>query len=330
MLLLELERGQVRDARMRSHRVVVLPPDFDDRLGFAPGAEPLEAQALIAEAAVERFVGTVLPWLARINQRRLDVRRGQPLQDGVAYELGAVVGSKEQRRTVATHEPGQHLDYARGADAAGDVDCQALVGELVDHRQTLELLAVGAGVEYEIVGPDLVRGDWRQRTGSACGNPTPRTFARQAESGMTPQTASAIDTHTESFSTQEDPNPPIAVARILGRQPTHRRERRRILAWLAQPIAQCRSRDAQQPARSPLRHAARTHEADLVAAGLRAHHFFRFTSRITSSSRSRSASRRLSFGNPPVSRTPLMVRNWQQGVGNGKQGETEFHGRVQA
>lgn len=35
-------------------------------------------------------------------------------------------------------------------------------------------------------------------------------------------------------------------------------------------------------------------------------------------------------GIPPVSRIPLMMRNWQQEVGNGYQGKTKLHVRVQA
>ena len=47
-------------------------------------------------------------------------------------------------------------------DGAGHVDRQALVGELVDDRQALDLLAVGAGVEHEVVGPDVIGGPWWQ------------------------------------------------------------------------------------------------------------------------------------------------------------------------
>jgi hypothetical protein len=67
MVLLEFVRGQVTEARVRAHRDVVLPPHVDDDLGFATGAEPLHAQALVAELAVERFVGAVLPRLSGVD-----------------------------------------------------------------------------------------------------------------------------------------------------------------------------------------------------------------------------------------------------------------------
>jgi len=130
------------------------------------GAEPLQAQALVAEAAVERSVSTVLPRLARIDQRRFDVRRGQPLGKMAWLTNSSIVGAEEQRCTVAAHQPGKNFDHAPRADAASDVDRQALVGELVDDGQTLDLLAVSASVEHEVVSPQLVCCDRCQRARS--------------------------------------------------------------------------------------------------------------------------------------------------------------------
>jgi hypothetical protein len=42
----------------------------------------------------------------------------------------------------------------------GHIDRQALAGELIDHRQEFDLLAARAGVEHEVVGPDVV---WTER-----------------------------------------------------------------------------------------------------------------------------------------------------------------------
>ena len=38
-----------------------------------------------------------------------------------------------------------------------DLDGEALLGPFVGHRQALQLLAVGAPVEHEVVAPHLVR-----------------------------------------------------------------------------------------------------------------------------------------------------------------------------
>ena len=84
MVLLEFVRGQVVEARVRAHRVVMLAPGLDDDLGLAPRAEPLDAQALVTEFAVERFVGAVLPRLSGVDERGFDARVGNPFEDGMA------------------------------------------------------------------------------------------------------------------------------------------------------------------------------------------------------------------------------------------------------
>lgn len=60
-------------------------------------------------------------------------------------------------------EPREHLDHAARADAAGNIDGQALAGVLIDPREALQLLAVGTGVEDKVIGPDLVRAAGSQR-----------------------------------------------------------------------------------------------------------------------------------------------------------------------
>jgi hypothetical protein len=46
---------------MRAHLIEVLAPGFDDHFGLGARPEPLHAQALVAELAVEAFQRAVLP-----------------------------------------------------------------------------------------------------------------------------------------------------------------------------------------------------------------------------------------------------------------------------
>src|ERR1700674_5641853 len=173
-----------------------------------------------------------------------------------------------------THQPRQHVDDPRRANAAGDVDGQALVGEFIDHCQALELLAIGAGIKHEIVGPDVIGRAWWQWTRPTRRNPSSRSFAWQSQFRLTPQPASTVDAHEQPLSPQEDANPPIAISRILCRKPPHRGQRRRILDRLAQSVTHDRTRNAQQPTSSSLRQTMFPDEADLFAPGLWAYHFF--------------------------------------------------------
>ena len=108
-----------------------------------PRAEPLDAQALVAQAPVEASIGTVLPSLARIDQRRGDATVGDPLEDRSADELWPVVRAQEDRRSVRADETREHVDHPLEAVRACHVDDKALVGELVDYGQALDLLALG-------------------------------------------------------------------------------------------------------------------------------------------------------------------------------------------
>jgi hypothetical protein len=57
MLLLELERRQVVQAAVRSDGIEVKPPSLDDDLGLGARSKPLDAQAFVAELAVQALAG---------------------------------------------------------------------------------------------------------------------------------------------------------------------------------------------------------------------------------------------------------------------------------
>lgn len=94
MLLLELVWGQVGEAAVRTDGVVVATPSLDHDLGLGTRAEPLQAEALVAQLAVEAFVAAVLRRLAGIDQRRADAAAVDPLANCAADELRAVVGAQ--------------------------------------------------------------------------------------------------------------------------------------------------------------------------------------------------------------------------------------------
>src|SRR5215203_2698831 len=104
MFRLEGGRRQVRETRMRADFVVVSPPRLDTDLRIRAVAEPLQREMLVAELPVERFVGAVLPRLARVNERRFDLRRLEPPENRPSDELRSVVGAQIARRTVYAHE----------------------------------------------------------------------------------------------------------------------------------------------------------------------------------------------------------------------------------
>ena len=92
------------------------------------------------------------------------IQDNSPGQQRLRHELLVPLSLRRNIGVPVYHEPGRHLDDARGANAAADIDGQSFLGELVRDGEALELLAVGAMIGHEVVGPDLVRTARRSRS----------------------------------------------------------------------------------------------------------------------------------------------------------------------
>ena len=189
---------------------------------------------------------------ANIDVCGVDSGVGDPLQDGARYELRSIVGSNDLRCAIPADQSAQHFDDSRGANGASHIDGQALPGVLVDDRQTLELLAVGAGVEHKVIGPHLVTHAGCQWPGARSGHALPRPLTGHLEAGLAPEPVAALDAHRMTFSGQEYPNAPVAVARILGGQLAHGGNGWGISLLQNRLVPQRGSRNGKQRARSPL------------------------------------------------------------------------------
>ena len=162
-LLFELCRCQLPEARVRSDLVVLTPELLDDDLRIDSISEPLHVRHSSRNLPLK---DSLLPFCQGFPGSMCAVSMFacvQPVQNRSGDKLRAVVRSQVLGAAVNADQLAQHLDDSAGADAAGHIDRQALARELIDHRQTLQLLAVGAGIEHKVVGPDLAHGRCRQR-----------------------------------------------------------------------------------------------------------------------------------------------------------------------
>jgi len=146
---------------MRSNLVVMLTPAFDDDLRIDSVSEPLHRETLVAELTVEGFIGSVLPRLAGLDEGSIDILFGEPSEDRLGDELRSMVRSKYLRCAVNADELRENFDHAGRSNSACNIDRQTFSGVLVDHRQTLQLLPVGTGIEHEVIRPDPVLGRGR-------------------------------------------------------------------------------------------------------------------------------------------------------------------------
>ena len=113
------------------------------------------------ELAVERPFGSGLPRFTGFDERRVDILLGKLGQYRVRDVLRSMIRSQFLRSTVNADQFGEHLDDAIRAKTLQNVDSEALSGVLIDHRQTLQLLPIGASVKHEVVRPDPVVGRGR-------------------------------------------------------------------------------------------------------------------------------------------------------------------------
>ena len=106
----ELNRCQILQALVRTDVVVVAAPGIDEDACFDAAAEPFQRQAFVAELAVETLGIAVLPGFTGIDQRGVDPLLGQPVENGMADELRAVVGTQEAWCAVRGDQTREHLD----------------------------------------------------------------------------------------------------------------------------------------------------------------------------------------------------------------------------
>jgi hypothetical protein len=119
------------------------------------------------------------------------------------------------RRPVEAHELRQYLDDAARPNPAGNVDRQALAGELVNDRQALQRAAIGAGVEHKVVRPHVIDAGGRERTGAAGRHAPARPFPRHLQLLLAPQAIPPISAEHMALAFKKDPDGAIAVPRIL-------------------------------------------------------------------------------------------------------------------
>jgi len=94
---------EIAKARMRPHGVIVLTQLSMTTFASARVRKPFEAEAFVAELAVEALGDAILPGLAGLDQRGANALRGDPGQERLGNELRTVVAAQEGRCAALAH-----------------------------------------------------------------------------------------------------------------------------------------------------------------------------------------------------------------------------------
>ena len=84
-------RWAVAQGTMWSFGVVVLPPLFNQHLGFTKRAEDFSVEQFIPHSCVEAFAISVLPRRSRLDVGRLGADGCDPVSDGLGNEFRTIV-----------------------------------------------------------------------------------------------------------------------------------------------------------------------------------------------------------------------------------------------
>src|SRR5579864_9164163 len=109
----------------------------------------------------------------------------------------------------------EYFNDPSGSDAAGHIDSQTLSSVFIDHRQTLELLPVGTGIEHKVISPHLSHARCRQRAWAGARHASPWPLSRYLQAMQPPEPMRPIGTHRMTTSGEEHLNASIPVTRVL-------------------------------------------------------------------------------------------------------------------
>lgn len=111
---------------MRTALVIVLSPGFELSLGVPDGQKPVGAQALLAEAAVERLDGGVIRglfWPGEVKAHPVGIGPGV---QGAGDKLGPIVTANLLLQAAFLDNPLQCRDHILALDALFSLEGQAL------------------------------------------------------------------------------------------------------------------------------------------------------------------------------------------------------------
>src|SRR5258708_36249054 len=198
--------------------MLLAPEALDLDGGLGDRGEPLPIQALVTQRAVEALGEAVLPGATRIAGARCCLVKSEPALNRLGHALRAIVAAQRGRRAVGGEEPVQHADDPHGRQRGGDLNRQALAGELVHDWPQLELGAGQTRIMDEIVGPDVARMCRLRRCGrrDACTAPSAAGLGDLAR-GCPPEPLDPPAIYPPALPPQECPDAAIAVAGMAHR-----------------------------------------------------------------------------------------------------------------
>lgn len=201
---------------MRPRRVVVQPPGFDEGAGFGKRCEVILVEAFVTKLAVETLDEGILRGFAGSDVVQPNAAIDGPAQHGQACEFGAVVQNDRFGIAADRGDGVEHTDDAFAAERGIDLDCQGLMGEIVDDRQSSNAAFGLQSIVNEVQRPPLVhRGDERRGIATAESD-APANAPPYLQIGLAINPADPFEIHHNSLTAQQHRQPAVSEAPTFG------------------------------------------------------------------------------------------------------------------
>ena len=125
----ERQRGQLAQLAMWTLRSGVVSECTEPHPCRSERSEAMQIQAFVAHRAVQAFLRSVLPWVARRDVPRLDATLCPARLHCTRDDRGTVVASSVPRRAMRRTAQGQHAAQAVGRGRQGDGQRQRFTRE---------------------------------------------------------------------------------------------------------------------------------------------------------------------------------------------------------
>lgn len=140
---------------MWSNRIVVDPPLFDERTGIRQADEPVLAQALISELAVETFDMPILGWFARRREVERDLLLRGPGTQHLTSKLWPIVDPNALRRARHSNHAVQDAHDPSRRQRRVDFNRQTLTREAINQIECAKARSTRQRIMREIHRPML-------------------------------------------------------------------------------------------------------------------------------------------------------------------------------
>ena len=141
---------------MGSFGVVVVPPPFDNNLGFPQRVEDFAVEQFVSHPSIEAFTVAVLPWRSWLDICSRCSNCFDPAPDGLSDKLRAIVRPDISWNTTQDEQVRESVDDLSRVELSFHSDRQTFPAVFIQDVERPKGSAVVCPVMHEVIRPDVI------------------------------------------------------------------------------------------------------------------------------------------------------------------------------